>query len=70
MKNNTRFDVHEGSDCVVRYLPHVPRNSTIREIVYGPVLYSIHLKWKEHGQAMYLQRLLMMGLIPGGASDA
>lgn len=64
---DSRFDVHEGSDCIVRYLP---RPATLQErkvvsIVYGPVLYTIHLKWKEGGQSKYLQRLFEMGLING-----
>lgn len=66
-KVGTRFDVHEGSDCIVRYLP---RPATLQErkivrIVYGPVLYTIHFKWKEGGQNQYLLRLLKMGLIGG-----
>lgn len=56
-----RFDVHMGADCMVRYVRSHTRE--LHTIIYGPILYSIVLKWKEGGQSMYLQRLHELGMI-------
>jgi len=64
-----RFDAHEGSDCTMCYIrrPARPYEQRTAAIVYGPVRYSVVLRWKEGGMEAYLQRLHDLGLIQRSA---
>lgn len=62
-----RVLAHEGSDCVIRYLPDQRALRELNSIVYGKPIFAVKVTFREGGFLAYCERLSKM--YPGIVKD-